>query len=72
MRVYVFITPLRSTPLHFTSLYFRRGHAHDLVALTLKSPSDAVKHLIRLLRDPTTTPDLHVCLQASVKLPAHY
>ena len=35
----------------------------DLAALCLKSPSDTVPHLIRLLKDPATTPDLHVCLQ---------
>ena len=38
----------------------------DLAALALKSPSDAVPHIIRLLKDPATTRDFHVCLQVCV------
>lgn len=33
------------------------------MALAVKSPSNAVPNLIRLLRDPRTPTNLHVCLQ---------
>jgi hypothetical protein len=42
---------------------YGKGDLHDLVALAVKSPSNAVPNLIRLLRDPRTPTNLHVCLQ---------